>query len=61
MYAGVARVPPELEGLAQVVDWRQVLFSKDVAEVAAAAATGAARARRVLAAKRVAARAELQM
>ena len=24
MYGGVARVPPELEGVAQVVDWRQV-------------------------------------
>ena len=24
MYGGVARVPPELEGLAQVVEWRQV-------------------------------------
>ena len=24
MYGGVARVPSELEGLAQVVEWRQV-------------------------------------
>ena len=24
MYGGVARVPPKLEGTAQVVEWRQV-------------------------------------
>ena len=24
LYGGVARVPPELEGVAQVVEWRQV-------------------------------------